>query len=191
MLRPARSNLARSNTAACDNPDLNVKRRHITGWLFILMAGLPFQFSTADTAAPQQTLDAIELPDLTGDRLSLDHWKGKTILLNFWASWCAPCQYEIPHLINYQNLYAEKNFQVVSIGLDEKRKLNNVKRSLGINYPVLVTTQQAGAALLAKLGNNQQIVPYTLIINAEQEIVYTHRGEFDDDAFEMHVRPLL
>lgn len=160
---------------------------------FIILAGFALQIHAAQlhAADAEPALYTIELPDLSGESHSLKDWQGKTILLNFWASWCTPCQYEIPHLINYQKQYGENNFQVISIGLDEKRKLKNVKRSLGINYPVLVTSQQKGADLLTRLGNKQQIVPYTIIITKQGKIAYKHLGEFDDDAFKLYVEPLL
>ncbi|HGG59168.1 MAG TPA: TlpA family protein disulfide reductase, partial [Gammaproteobacteria bacterium] len=64
-----------------------------------------------------------KLKGLDGKTHSLDEWKGKVIVLNFWASWCAPCQYEIKELIALQNEYGDKGLQVVSLGLDEERKL--------------------------------------------------------------------
>lgn len=145
----------------------------------------------ADTQSLQKALQDIELPELSGKQYKLDHWKGNTVLLNFWASWCTPCQYEIPHLVNYQKRYADQDFQIISIGLDDKSKLQNVKRSLGINYPVLVTTQHHGAELLTKLGNPQQIIPYTLIIDRQGNITHRQHGEFDDEAFELFLKPLL
>lgn len=160
-------------------------------FLLFAVATLSNGVHAADALQISRTLDSIELPDLSGELKRIDDWNGKTILLNFWASWCTPCQYEIPHLVNYQKKFADSNFQVVSIGLDDERKLKNVKRSLRINYPVLVISQLQGADLLVKLGDKQQIVPYTLIIDAEGNVVYRHQGEFGDDAFELYVRPLL
>jgi len=157
----------------------------------IILTSLSLQLYAADVQQPKQVLHNIKLPDLSGESHSLKDWKGKVILLNFWASWCTPCQYEIPNLISYQKRYGGKKFQVVSIGLDEIRKLKNVKRSLGINYPVLVVSQQQGADLLVKLGDRQQIVPYTIILTKAGEISYTHQGEFDDNAFDLYVKPLL
>lgn len=158
---------------------------------FFILTNLSIQLHAADSQQISQVLSTIELPDLSGKQQRLENWKGKTILLNFWASWCTPCQYEIPHLIKYQQRYGDNDFQVVSIGLDEKRKLQNVKRSLGINYPVLVTSQQEGADLLTRISNEQQIVPYTLIITKDGDVAHRHTGEFDDSAFEFYVKPLL
>lgn len=150
----------------------------------------------AKTVQPSQTdnaweLKPIRLPDTDGKELALKDWSGKVIMLNFWASWCSPCQYEIPEFVDYQNEYGEKGLQVVGIGLDEARKLKNVARTLGINYPVMVIEEQAGAALMQEWGNRSGIIPYTVIIDRDGHIRYIHRGRMDKDAFEHYVKPLL
>lgn len=159
--------------------------------LLLAIAGLSLPLQALESGSLEPVLDEISLPDLSGQTRTFEHWKGRTILLNFWASWCTPCQYEIPHLVRYQQQYADKNLQVIGIGLDDRRKLENVKRSLGINYPVLVIEQFQGADLMAKLGNPQQVVPYTMVIRADGQVMHTQRGQFDDESFDLFVKPLL
>lgn len=156
-------------------------------------AGAP---RTATTTLPDKTNNAWEmrpfnLPDLADQTRTLSDWKGKVIMLNFWASWCAPCQYEIPEFVNFQKEYGDRNLQVIGIGLDEKKKLANVARSLSINYPVLVIAPEFGSALMAKWGNDQGIVPYTVVIAADGTLEYIHRGQMGEDAFKEYVLPLL
>ena len=151
---------------------------------------------TSTLALPSKTnnaweLKSIRLPDLEGRQQELKDWSGKVIMLNFWASWCSPCQYEIPEFVEYQDEYADKGLQVVGIGLDEARKLKNVARTLGINYPVLVIDEQAGAALMREWGNDSGIIPYTVIIDRDGHIRYIHRGRMDEYAFKHYVKPLL
>ncbi len=152
---------------------------------------------TTNTAVPTEKnnniweMAAFELPTTTGETRSLSYWKGKVILLNFWASWCAPCQFEIPRFVRYQKKYADKGLQIIGIGLDDKDKLKNVERSLEINYPTMVISQQKGAKLLEKFGDEQQIVPYTLLIDKDGSIVYIHRGSMQNEDFEEYVLPLL
>ncbi len=134
---------------------------------------------------------SFELPTTTGETRSLSHWKGKVIMLNFWASWCAPCQFEIPRFVKYQGKYADKNLQIIGIGLDDADKLKNVERSLEMNYPTMVISQQKGAKLLEKFGDDQQIVPYTLVIDKDGTIVYIHRGSMENEDFDEYVLPLL
>jgi thiol-disulfide isomerase/thioredoxin len=151
---------------------------------------------TASTVLPSHTSNAwdlkpIRLKGLDGKELALKDWSGKVLMLNFWASWCAPCQYEIPEFVGYQKEYADQGLQVVGIGLDEQRRLKNVARTLGINYPVMVIEEQAGAALMREWGNANGIVPYTVVIDRAGRIRYIHRGRMDEYAFQHYVKPLL
>ena len=135
-------------------------------------------------------LPKIVLPDLQGKPRALEEWRGKVILLNFWASWCGPCQYEIPDFIEFQNEYADAGLQVIGVGIDKARLLGNVKRSLGINYPVLVAGID-GDSLLRQWGDYRGIVPYTLLIDRDGRIVMIRSGPFDRRSFEYHALPLL
>lgn len=151
---------------------------------------------TAELALPARTNNAwelkpVRLPDLKGRKRNLYDWSGRVIMLNFWASWCGPCQYEIPEFVEYQNDYGDKGLQVIGIGLDEPRKLRNVARTLGINYPVMVIDEQSGSALMREWGNRDGIVPYTVIIDRDGHIRYIHRGKMDRYAFDHFVKPLL
>lgn len=131
------------------------------------------------------------LPALDGAQYSLDHWRGKVILLNFWASWCSPCQYEIPKLVRLQDHYGADGFQVIGIGVDKTRPLRNVSRSLGVNYPVLVAKDATGTNLLKRWGNSQQVVPYNVVVGADGRIVHVQQGQFDTEMFDEYVAPLL
>lgn len=151
---------------------------------------------TATLRLPEKTnnlwkMKPVELPDTKGQKRTLNEWKGKVIMLNFWASWCAPCQFEIPRFVRYQNKYADNNLQIVGIGLDDVQKLKNVERSLDMNYPTMVISQSDGQALLDRFGNDQQIVPYTIVIDKDGTIVYIHRGGLEDEDFNEYVLPLL
>lgn len=129
--------------------------------------------------------------DLSGVERNLYDWHGRVILLNFWATWCAPCQMEIPNLMDYQARYGDQGLQVVSVGMDEARKLKNFVRSVGINYPVLVAAQRSDLDLLRTWGNAQGILPYSVIIDRDGHLVFSRAGIFDDEAFETYVMPLL
>jgi peroxiredoxin len=155
-----------------------------------------FSPKTATLALPERTNNAwemtpITLPSTQGKTHTLSDWKGKVIMLNFWASWCAPCQFEIPRFVDYQQQFADQGLQIIGVGLDDIAKLKNVERSLGMNYPTLVVSQEKGAELLKKWGNEQQVVPYTVVIAQDGTIVYIHRGGLDDEAFNEYIRPLL
>lgn len=134
---------------------------------------------------------ALRLKGLDGAWHSLENWRGKVIMLNFWASWCAPCQYEIPEFVRYQSRYAERGLQIIGIGVDEERKLRKVKRSLGINYPVLVLSPARGPELMAKWGNPSGILPYSVVIAGDGQLQHFHLGQMEQSDFDRHVLPLL
>jgi len=132
------------------------------------------------------------LPDLEQRERKLYDWHGKVIILNFWASWCGPCQIELPHLVEFQNKYGDIGLQVIGIGLDEPAKLANVVRSLQIPYPILhIPPRQGGLKILREWGNSPGVLPYTVVIDRDGSIVFNRAGVFDDEAFDLIARPLL
>lgn len=156
----------------------------------------PPNHKTATLRLPEKTnniwqMKSFELPATDGKNHTLADWKGKVILLNFWASWCAPCQFEVPRFVRYQKNYADEGLQIVGIGLDEINKLKNVERSLEMNYPSMVVPQINGGPLLEKFGNDQGIVPYTVVIDKNGTITYIHRGVMEDEDFKEFVLPLI
>jgi len=131
------------------------------------------------------------LEDIEGNRRSLYDWHGKVIILNFWASWCGPCQAEIPHLIHYQRTYAGQGLQVVGVGLDEKRKVRNFVRTLGIDYPILLADAEHGRELLGQWGDLRLVLPFSVVIGRDGHIHLMQTGILDDESFADYVLPLL
>jgi thiol-disulfide isomerase/thioredoxin len=142
-------------------------------------------------AAGQPGGRPLSLRGLDGVTHSLADWRGRVILLNFWASWCGPCLAEIPDLVSIQEQFGGQGLQVVGVGIDEARKLRNVVRTLEINYPVLVADPDAGEALMAPWGNRSGIVPYSIGINREGHVAFTHRGPIRGGELTELLRPLL
>ncbi len=133
---------------------------------------------------------AFSLPGLDGKQHELADWRDKVILLNFWASWCSPCQSEIRDLVAFQSQYGAKGLQIVGIGMDDETKLRNVTRTLGINYPVLLANS-AGNLLMSRYGNHDGVVPYSVVISREGEVVYTRTGLINQGIFAEQVVPRL
>jgi peroxiredoxin len=145
-------------------------------------------------AGPHDTAwsrEAFSLPGLDGVKHTLAEWKGKVIMLNFWATWCPSCQTEISDFIAFQEEYRAQGLQVVGLGLDVEQKLRNVQRTLEINYPILVADPARHANLIRQWGNSSGVIPYTVVIDREGQIIYTHRGPLHRDAFDENVLPLL
>ena len=136
-------------------------------------------------------MPAFRLQGLDGKSHRLDEWRGRVILLNFWASWCAPCQYEIRELVGYQSRLGGRGLQILGLGVDEPRRLKNVARTLGINYPVLIADPTGNGKLMRQWGNRTGVIPYNVVIARDGRIAFVHRGPLDRETFERRILPLL
>jgi len=136
-------------------------------------------------------LSPLILNDLNGKERNLYDWHGKVIMLNFWATWCGPCQIEIPDFIKYQAQYADKDLQIIGVGLDELRKLKNYARTVGINYPTLQADPELQYSLLKQWGNPYGVLPFTVIIARDGHLVFMQQGILDRQNFDTFVKPLL
>jgi peroxiredoxin len=139
----------------------------------------------ARTLAP-----AFALPGTDGKTHELAEWRNKVVLLNFWASWCSPCQTEIRDLVAFQAKYGAQGLQIIGIGMDNETKLRNVARSLEINYPVLLANS-SGSPLMTRYGNRDGTVPYSVLISRQGEVVYTYTGLINNEIFSEQVIPRL
>jgi len=136
-------------------------------------------------------LPPLILKDLDGNKHNLYDWHGQVIMLNFWATWCGPCQIEIPDFIDYQAHYGDQGLQIIGIGLDEARKLRNYVRTAGINYPILQADPELQYSLLKQWGNPFGVLPFTVIIARDGHLVFMQQGIFNKQAFDSIVKPML
>lgn len=128
------------------------------------------------------------LEDTKGELHSLSDWKGKVIMLNFWATWCPPCKYEIPEFIEYQDQYGKDGFQIIGVGIDDPDKIKNFTRTLEINYPVLLATS---STIMADWGNSERVLPYSVLIDRDGRIRYIHRGQLGKLSFDHEIKPII
>ncbi len=159
---------------------------------FVCAVGMILSFSAAgaSTNSVVRLPQEITLTGMDGQQHQLGEWRDKVVLLNFWASWCSPCQTEIRDLVVWQERHGGRGLQVVGIGMDEEKRLRNVQRTLGINYPVLLASK-TGHSLLTDFGNLTGVVPYSVLISRTGEVVYRHAGVVTDEIFKTRVLPLL
>jgi thiol-disulfide isomerase/thioredoxin len=118
---------------------------------------------------------AARFQDLEGRPRRLLDWKGRALLCNFWATWCAPCREEIPLLVAAKQNSPPARVELVGIAIDTVDKIREFSTNYKINYPVLIG--DAGTiALLRGLGNRGGGLPYTLALDSSGAIVQRHLG---------------
>lgn len=135
-----------------------------------------------------QKAPAIALRDIQGRTLRLSDYKGKVVLLNFWATWCPPCRAETPDLVKIQREYQERGLQVIGITYPPEKvgEVRRFVRSLKINYPILL-----GRRATKTLFDQSETLPLTVIIDREGNIKDRIEGILLPEEFETKVKPLL
>jgi len=130
---------------------------------------------------------AISLTDIDGKKLELSDYKGKVVVLDFWATWCDPCRVEIPGLIEMQDKYARQGFSVLGISLDDTAEpVVMFYKQFRINYPVAVGNPRVGELYGGILG-----LPTTFVIGRDGRIYAKHVGAVDVSVIEDEVEQLL
>jgi thiol-disulfide isomerase/thioredoxin len=119
---------------------------------------------------------AMVLPDLDGRDTSLAQWRGKVLVVNFWATWCAPCREEMPQFVAVQSRDGPKGVQFVGIAVDQVDKVRDYVKEIGVNYPVLIGG--FGAIELSKaLGNELAALPFTIVLGRNGDVAHTQLGQ--------------
>jgi peroxiredoxin len=129
---------------------------------------------------------AFTLTDLSGKPVSLADFHGKVVVLDFWATWCPPCRREIPDFIDLQKEYGPQGVQVVGIALDEPDKVQAFARQNGMNYPVLLGSDE----ISLRYGGIEGI-PTTFIIDKSGKIVNRFEGFRPRNVFETEIKKWL
>jgi thiol-disulfide isomerase/thioredoxin len=119
-------------------------------------------------------LDA-RFPDLQGAQTSLGQWRGKVLVVNFWATWCAPCREEIPGFVGLQDEFGPQGVQFVGIAADEQVKVVQFVSEFKMNYPQLVANY-AGLDLARRAGDRIEALPYTLVLDRDGKLVHRELG---------------
>jgi thiol-disulfide isomerase/thioredoxin len=109
---------------------------------------------------------AARLDDLSGQPQALAQWRGKILVVNFWAAWCPPCRDEMPAFSRLQSEYAGRGVQFVGIALDSAENVKSFSENLRVSYPLLLGGE-GGDDLARAIGNRSVALPYTLIIDAD------------------------
>ncbi len=150
----------------------------------------PHLLTAADVGhRPVQSAQAPDfaLTDFNGQKLTLSNYRGKVVLLDFWASWCAPCQAEIPKFIEWQKKYGEEGLQVIGISMDDDEKAaRKFVERLKPNYPIAMGNTKLAESFGGILG-----LPANLIINRAGRIRSKYVGATDLDSLEREIQVQL
>jgi thiol-disulfide isomerase/thioredoxin len=172
----------------------------MTRWIAIagvaivaLGAGLYFgmgALSPAPEPGAAAAINGLTLPDADGKERRIDEWRGKVVVVNFWATWCAPCREEMPEFMKAQQQLGPKGLQFVGIAVDQADKVKQYADEIALNYPTLVGG--FGAMELSRtLGNTLMALPFTVVLDRKGGIAHTQLGVLKPDKLDAIVRQLL
>ncbi|MBZ5664626.1 MAG: redoxin domain-containing protein [Acidobacteriia bacterium] len=127
------------------------------------------------------------LPELTGQTFDLSAYRGKVVLLDFWATWCDPCREEIPHFVELQDKYRDQGLQIVGISMDDgPEPVRDFYQRFHMNYPVAMGNAKIGELYGGVLG-----LPIAFLIDRDGRIEAKHIGATDRSVFEREIQALL
>ncbi|CAL1238892.1 TlpA family protein disulfide reductase [Candidatus Methylocalor cossyra] len=140
---------------------------------------------------PEPTGGAVPLlKDLNGETRSLAEWRGKVLVLNFWATWCPPCREELPEFQRLQEELGGQGLQFVGIAIDEPDAVRGFLNEHPVNYPIWLGDQDA-PAWADRLGNRAAALPFSVVFDRAGKSVHTQTGIFPRQQVLEVVRPLL
>jgi thiol-disulfide isomerase/thioredoxin len=136
---------------------------------------------SADATATPQPVIPLKLPDfalndIAGKSTPISTWQGKSLLINFWATWCAPCRQEIPLLKTLGADWSGRDFKVIGIAMDDPEKVKEFAGQFKIDYPVLIGEEDA-LEVAAKFGMPSPVFPFTVFTDQRGEVVALYVGE--------------
>jgi thiol-disulfide isomerase/thioredoxin len=149
--------------------------------------------SAADASDKRIRADAIfaaRFANLSGGTEALEQWRGRVLVVNFWATWCAPCREEIPLFIQMQKHYGARGLQFVGVAIDQREPVAAFQREFGMNYPVLLGGLEA-MELMRSTGNRMGVLPYTLVIDRAGRVASSKLGGLKEDQLERLILRLL
>ena len=157
-----------------------------------LLLGLCVGVSAAQSPVAATSLLHNEAPefvrvDLQHRKLDLHAYRGKVVLLDFWATWCASCQIEMPHFVAWQSKFGPRGLQIIGISMDDDPALaRKLYKKMKLNYPVAMGDEKLGQLYGGVLG-----LPLTFLIDSQGKVQAQFRGETDLKLIEEQFKPLL
>lgn len=154
----------------------------------IVFAAIIILFSSALILGQEGASPEFVLKDLNGSTVRLRAYRGKVVLVNFWATWCPPCRAEMPELIRMQREYASHGLQIIGITYppETKTRVQRFARSLKVNYPIILGTRQIRARF-----SSEEVLPLTVVIDRNGKVNDIISGILLPEEFDDKIKPLL
>ena len=135
-----------------------------------------------------QPLPALALPDLDGRMHALGEYRGRRLLINFWASWCGPCLQEMPALDDAQRKFGDHGVIVLGIAMDQADHVRAFLAGQPVSYPILLGSLEAPSTSL-QLGDEAEILPFSVLVDDDGRIIDTHAGALSPDLLTRWLAP--
>jgi peroxiredoxin len=154
----------------------------------IVFVALAIVFSRAHVLGQETKAPQFELKDVNGRIVRLSNYRGKVVLINFWATWCPPCRAEMPELVRLQREHARRGLQIIGITYppESKTRVRRFARSLKVNYPIILGTRQIKTRF-----SSEETLPLTVVIDREGKVSDIISGILLRQEFDEKIKPLL
>lgn len=153
------------------------------------VASKRYALHTADHSAVQLLFE-LTLPDAQGREVALSEWRGKPLVVNFWATWCPPCVGEMPELSEMQSDFGDRGLQILGIGVDSATNIREFAEKTPMRYPLLVAGA-GGSELTRRFGNQMAALPFTAVVDRDGRIRHRILGRFDNAELRAAISDLL
>ena len=127
---------------------------------------------------------ALRLNDAGGKPQSFSQWQGKTLVINFWATWCPPCREEMPAFARLQTKYAPNDVKFVGIALDNAGNVTAFSKQYPVTYPLIIADSEGGE-ITRQLGNSRMALPYTVVIGPGEETRLVRLGRVSEQELDV------
>jgi peroxiredoxin len=154
----------------------------------IVFAAIVFTLSPGGVLGQKVNAPQFELRDINGRIVRLSNYRGKVVLINFWATWCPPCRAEMPDLVRLQREHAKQGLQIIGITYppETKTRVRRFARSLKVNYPIILGTRQ-----IKDRFSSEETLPLTVVIDRDGKVSDIISGILLREEFDEKIKPLL